>query len=46
MNRDKSSDIAYEWDEEISYDSISKLSNDRHEAMRKMRRIEEISSFE
>ena len=44
LNRDTVSGISYDWDEEISYDSVSKLSNDRHEAMRKMREIEEISA--
>jgi hypothetical protein len=44
MNRDSTSDITYEWDEGISYDGVAKLSDDRREAMRKMREIEEISS--
>lgn len=44
MNRDNAGNISYDWDEEISFDSVSKLSNDRREAMRKMREIEEISA--
>jgi Na+-translocating ferredoxin:NAD+ oxidoreductase RNF subunit RnfB len=44
MNRDSTSDITYKWDEGISYDGVAKLSDDRREAMRKMREIEEISS--
>lgn len=42
LNRDKAGEENYDWDTQISYECVSRLSNDRKEAMRKMRDIEDI----
>ncbi len=44
LNRDTEDELVYDWDSPLNCSYVSTLSSDRHEAMKKMRDIEEISS--